>query len=584
MEEWIMSKLNIDQKNIGTLFSDKKSDFLIPDYQRPYAWEKEECQTLWNDIFEFAFPDDDSTKFNSDEEYYLGPIVTFKNENGKLEIIDGQQRLTTLMLLLRAFYDKFESMKDIQSIKTREFIERCIWKTDEFGTPDKDRLKIDSEVATDNDKEEFLQILKTGIVEKNQNSKYAKNYEFFQEKIADFINHYASYLPNLPIRILNNCILLPIEADNQNTALRIFSTLNDRGMPLSDADIFKAQFYKYYSKKNEKNEFIKKWKDLEDTCNKIFKPISGTPMDELFTRYMYYERAKQGNKSSTTEALRKFYEKDSYALLNNDQTLNNLIDLANFWNDISNQDKDRFSEKVLRRLFVLNYAPNGMWTYFLSVYFMQNKDEKNELDDDKLYDFLNKITAFIWAYAITNPGVNALRTPVYAEMINIVENKNVTFEDFKFELSSIKNAIENYGFWNQRPVTKSMLTWWAFNNENQKLLELSNVFEIEHIFAKNRQENEKSLSNTKYLEVLGNKSLLEKRINIRASDYRFNDKRKYFEGYTNLRGVKKEGTQIYELVKISKEKNDFIENDIKNRNDSIINSFLKYLDDNKLIK
>ena len=579
-----MSKLNIDQKNIGTLFSDKKSDFRIPDYQRPYAWEKEECQTLWNDIFEFAFPDDDSTKFNSDEEYYLGPIVTFKNENGKLEIIDGQQRLTTLMLLLRAFYDKFESMKDIQSIKTREFIERCIWKTDEFGTPDKDRLKIDSEVATDNDKEEFLQILKTGIVEKNQNSKYAKNYEFFQEKIADFINHYASYLPNLPIRILNNCILLPIEADNQNTALRIFSTLNDRGMPLSDADIFKAQFYKYYSKKNEKNEFIKKWKDLEDICNKIFKPISGTSMDELFTRYMYYERAKQGNKSSTTEALRKFYEKDSYALLNNDQTLNNLIDLANFWNDISNQDKDRFSEKVLRRLFVLNYAPNGMWTYFLSVYFMQNKDEKNELDDDKLYDFLNKITAFIWAYAITNPGVNALRTPVYAEMINIVENKNVTFEDFKFELSSIKNAIENYGFWNQRPVTKSMLTWWAFNNENQKLLELSNVFEIEHIFAKNRQENEKSLSNTKYLEVLGNKSLLEKRINIGASDYRFNDKRKYFEGYTNLRGVKKEGTKIYELVKISKEKKDFIENDIKNRNDCIINSFLEFLEDNKLIK
>ncbi len=579
-----MSKLNIDQKNIGTLFSDKKSDFLIPDYQRPYAWEREECQTLWNDIFEFAFPDDDSTKFNSDDEYYLGPIVTFKNENGKLEIIDGQQRLTTLMLLLRAFYDKFESMKDIQSIKTREFIERCIWKTDEFGTPDKDKLKIDSEVATDNDKEEFLQILKTGIVEKNQNSKYAKNYEFFQEKISDFINHYASYLPNLPIRILNNCILLPIEADNQNTALRIFSTLNDRGMPLSDADIFKAQFYKYYSKKNEKNEFIKKWRDLENICSKIFKPISGTPMDELFTRYMYYERAKQGNKSSTTEALRKFYEKDSYALLNNDKTLNNLIDLANFWNDISNQDKDKFSEKVLRRLFVLNYAPNGMWTYFLSVYFMQNKNENNELDDNKLFDFLNKITAFIWAYAIINPGVNALRTPVYTEMINIVENKDVTFDDFKFELSSIKNAIENYGFWNQRPITKAMLTWWAFNNEKQKLLDLTNIFEIEHIFAKNRQENERTLSNTKYLEVLGNKSLLEKRINIRASDFRFNDKKKYFEGYTNSRGVEKEGTQIYELQKISEEKDDFEEKDIESRNKNIINEFLNYLKLNNLIK
>ena len=108
---------------------------------------------------------------------------------------------------------------------------------------------------------------------------------------------------------MNNCILLPIEAESQDTALRIFSTLNDRGKPLSDADIFKAQFYKYFSGLGKKDEFIRKWKDLEIICDSIFHPLTGTPMDELFTRYMYYERAKQGNKSTTTEALRKFYEK-----------------------------------------------------------------------------------------------------------------------------------------------------------------------------------------------------------------------------------------------------------------------------------
>ena len=59
-----MSKLNIDQKTIAGLFSDKRADFLIPDYQRPYAWEISECQTLWDDIFFFAFPDNDYTKFN----------------------------------------------------------------------------------------------------------------------------------------------------------------------------------------------------------------------------------------------------------------------------------------------------------------------------------------------------------------------------------------------------------------------------------------------------------------------------------------------------------------------------------------
>ena len=106
-----MSKLNIDQQTIKELFSNKRSDFLIPDYQRPYAWGEAECQTLWDDIFAFAFPENDYSRFKSDEdEYFLGPIVTFKNGDGKLEIIDGQQRLTTLMLLLRAFFSKFGNM------------------------------------------------------------------------------------------------------------------------------------------------------------------------------------------------------------------------------------------------------------------------------------------------------------------------------------------------------------------------------------------------------------------------------------------------------------------------------------------
>jgi len=90
-----MSKLNFDQKTIMLLFSDKKSDFLIPDYQRPYAWDESQCQTLWDDIFTFAFPDNNYQKFEKNEEYFLGSIVTFENENNKKEVIDGQQRLTT---------------------------------------------------------------------------------------------------------------------------------------------------------------------------------------------------------------------------------------------------------------------------------------------------------------------------------------------------------------------------------------------------------------------------------------------------------------------------------------------------------
>jgi uncharacterized protein with ParB-like and HNH nuclease domain len=207
-----MSKLNVDQKSIKALLEDKKSDFLIPDYQRPYAWEEEQCQTLWDDIFSFAFPNNNKDNFNQDDEYFLGSIVTFKNENDKLEVIDGQQRLTTLMLLLRAFYEKFGNMQDEDAKRTQEMISKCIWKTDEFGKANLNVLKINSEVATDNDKDEFLEILRTGIVKREQKSNYASNYRFFQNKIDIFcLNFLVIFLIFLreSLETVSCCLLKP---------------------------------------------------------------------------------------------------------------------------------------------------------------------------------------------------------------------------------------------------------------------------------------------------------------------------------------------------------------------------------------
>ena len=580
-----MSKLNIDQKTIKDLFSNKKSDFLIPDYQRPYAWGENECQTLWDDIFSFAFPDGNKDNFDSDnDEYFLGPIVTFKNEeNGKQEIIDGQQRLTTLMLLLRAFYSRLSKMHDENTVKTKEIIASCIWKVDEFDNPDTNRLKIDSEVSTDEDKEEFISILKAGTTTKNMKSKYADAYRFFETKIQEFLNEYPSYFAFLPNRVLKNCILLPIEAESQDTALRIFSTLNDRGKPLSDTDIFKAQLYKYYSLKGEKDDFIARWKELELLSEQIFNSQSGSPMDELFTKYMYYLRAKQGNRKTTTEALRKFFEKNGYTLLKNDDVLNDLEALASFWCSIETQS-DVFSERVLKQLFILHYAPNGMWSYFLSVYFMENKSESNELDEEKLYNFLDKTIAFIWAYSFIRPGVNALRTPIYPEMINIVNGEDISFNDYLLNEKEVYNGIRSYIFTNGRPLTKSMLAWWMFQDASQELISFDTKLEIEHIFPKKRQENEKSLYDKNNIEKLGNKALLEKNINIRASDYRFEDKVKYYLGFENDKGIHKEGTKDKELVELAKKYTDYTEQNILDRTEQIYSECIKFVKKQNLFK
>ena len=577
-----MSKLNIDQKSIRELLTEKHADFLIPDYQRPYAWGEDECATLWDDLFAFAFPDDDCDKFKREsDEYFLGPIVTFRNDDSQLEIIDGQQRLTTIMLLLRAFYDKFGNMKDKQSKQVRESIARCVWKTDEFDEPDMNRLKIDSEVASDNDKGEFLEILKSGVVEQGWKSPYACNYRYFQQKITDMAGEWPSYVALLATRILNNVILLPIEAESQDTALRIFSTLNDRGLPLADADIFKSQFYKYFSSLGRKDEFIEHWKALEETATDIFHPAVGTPMDELFTRYMYYRRACKHIHSTTTQSLRDFFGQDSYKMLKSEESLSDLEVLLDFWKRVDRQEG--FSERVLRELFVLNYAPNGMWTYLLSVWFLANHDGNGSCDEAALHDFLQLITGFIYAYSMERPGVNALRVPVFPQMENIIEHKPVEFSAYRFGREDIASRFKAYAFTNQRRFTRSMLVWWAFQNPKQKLMSLDTTLEIEHIYAKKRTETA-PLRDPSNIKALGNKAMLEKHVNIRASDYRFSDKKKYYEGFVNDKGVEKVGTDNQELLELARTREDFTEGDITERTDEIISSFVDYLGELGLLK
>ena len=128
-----------------------------------------------------------------------------------------------------------------------------------------------------------------------------------------------------------------------------------------------------------------------------------------------------------------------------------------------------------------------------------------------------------------------------------------------------------------------MLVWWAFSDDQQTLIDINTVYEIEHIYARKRFENE-GLKNNKNLESLGNKAILEKRINIRASDYRFADKRKYYTGFVNAKGQKKEESKVYELVEMANKANyDFTESEIEKRYDRIMTAFMSYLESNGLL-
>ena len=578
-------QLNAEQKTVSQIFTDPKAKFLIPDYQRPYSWENEQCETLWADICAFAFPFDHAFNPNGDQ-YFLGTILTFPNSSYESEVIDGHQRLVTFLLMLRAFYRAFESIecKNKENILTS--IGQCIWDTDVFRNIDKTSVKLNSEVASDEDIAEFKKILETGEATEKNPSNYAKNYRYFQNAIAAFKEDRPEDFSYLPMRILDNCILLPIEADNQNTALRIFTTLNDRGMPLSDGDIFKAQFYKIFSLsgKQSKEKFVRRWKELEKVCNENFHPRKGTPVDDLFMRYMYYAKTKKAVKaderiSDTFSNMRDFYGEGSYKIFQSEEAFEDLVTLAQFWNDVAERN-EKFSPRVLKKLYTLNYSPYSVWSYVVSLYFMSNRDSENNLAEEKFCAFLDKVTAMILMNAILDLGTQNIRRPFVLEFKKIFHGEPLEFDrQFKPQEKIFRRRLAEMRFSNNRTVTRTMLTWWLFHNPAQELPPLGVDLQIEHIFAKKRQELHHLLTDPASLEFLGNKTLLEKTINIRASDFRLNDKKIFYLGD----GKSNRGTFNLELRHIAETRFDFVEEDILRRNEKIFAAFVEFLGEQNLL-
>ena len=250
--------IEINKKSVKEFLEQgKENKFVIPEYQRPYAWGDEEVQTLFDDLVEY-------TREGIESPYFLGTIVSYTNENKEQEIIDGQQRITTLCLLLRALYSKIEKMDNTKAKNNFiNQIEPTLWETDELsGESEKNKVLLESILFESDYNTVLRNIIETGDIEENAKDNYSKNYELCQNLIDQYAKEEPLTFYHFVNNILNKAIVLPIKADSQDTALTIFSTLNDRGLPLSDADIFKAKIYNNIKDDESRNNFIQKWQEI----------------------------------------------------------------------------------------------------------------------------------------------------------------------------------------------------------------------------------------------------------------------------------------------------------------------------------
>ena len=495
-----------------------KEKFLIPEYQRPYAWTDEQVITLFDDLKEY-------TNNQNESSYFLGCIVSFTNENKEQEIIDGQQRITTLLLLLRAIHKKLQKMSD--SKEKENFIrqiEPAIWKIDELtSVADYTTVLIESKVMEVKYNQILENILKTGETETGSKDRYSANYNLLvklldEYAISETLNFYK-FINN----VLNKIIVLPIKADTQETALTIFSTLNDRGLPLSDADIFKAKIYNKIDEK-DKMGFVDKWKNIALRAENVDESVQ-----KLFYYYMFYLRAIDKDKNTTTPGLRKYFAENSFSRLYKDNLMENLEDILEFWEVVNcREPKDAkwtSDLEILSILDILSSYPNEFWKYPVIIYYLENKDTENF--EEIFLSFLRKLFVNLFRVYVVSPTINSVKASILTLNSSILHDDKLSFEFKKVTEDELKNSLKHL----HRNAVRMLLKLLAYNTDGQNEL-LPYSWEIEHILPVKWQTsyfNSNKDEVNELIETIGNKIPFEKKLNIVASNGYFAKKQEQYK-------------------------------------------------------
>ncbi|MFK5975934.1 MAG: DUF262 domain-containing protein [Sulfurovum sp.] len=289
--------LKAEEKSILALFTGDKNQYIIPAYQRPYTWGEKHCEDLFNDL-ERAFEDENTN------EYFLGNIVLASSieDKHRLEVIDGQQRLTTLTLLIKAFLFFDKNNKKLES---------SIWELDR-RTGEKKEQRLKTMVFQERDAQFLKDALELDLSLDNcikiKDNNFEKNICYFYTRLDKLEDNKLFDLSDF---LLDDVSILPIQTQGNDkniarrNAIHIFETINTRGISLSTSDILKAKIFAIALSHNNTDTFIKKWNILYKKCESINYTI-----DNIFEMYKIIIEVQKDIKIKDKKLLDIFLQKD----------------------------------------------------------------------------------------------------------------------------------------------------------------------------------------------------------------------------------------------------------------------------------
>lgn len=231
--------------------------FIVPIFQRNYSWQKSQYEQLWFDILR-------ASKFKEKQNYFIGSIVyidmgTPAGRPQQLLLIDGQQRLTTISILLCAIKDYVQKFNlETKLINLAKIKNQFLYNSDEI---DEDRYKLLLNVQ---DKETYIKLIDNTIFTVNKPAtNIIKCYEFFYERIEDFIKQYGQ-IDEIYAGIFKlSLVSISLDKDSDNPQM-IFESMNSTGKDLSQTDLLRNYLLMDLTPEKQTRLYKTYWKPMEE--------------------------------------------------------------------------------------------------------------------------------------------------------------------------------------------------------------------------------------------------------------------------------------------------------------------------------
>ncbi|WP_459102060.1 DUF262 domain-containing protein [Helicobacter pylori] len=510
--------------------------YQIPTYQRPYQWTEENCEKLLDGLLS-------SYECYKESDYFCGSLVLIaiskdsETNATTYDIVDGQQRLSTFILLAKVLATLYDKDKDLNKT-SRDFLEKSLGDTD--GEKRK-RLIFDTIwLNAEKDFQNALDFFDDLDASKGENSKsnapskgknrYLKNAiclkNYLEKKEIEDINDFIQWL-YLKVNFIT------ITCSDTDMALRIFNVLNARGLPLHVIDVFKGELLKKLTEEKEQEELATRWENLRQKCLD-----NGFTMETLFSQYSTYLNPVTSREKMEKRLVTWFKNLNKTPL----EYLDGVEDFYDAYCEVL--------EMQDRHAHLLSYKDDDLCVILCASLLHRYSDQ----DIEALKELLVKFYYQDWVAGKTSSTRRQTRCNIIKalkekknidDIISIVKKylneKNIT-QDFKRNLQD-SNLYTKFYFTGKTGKKNSWLksvlilvNYFMSDNANHAYIKMDDDLHVECILPQNPDPSSqwvKDFSEEErecYTHSLANLTLLGGKKNTKASNLDFKDKKKIYMG------------------------------------------------------